>query len=148
MLSHYERMPDASVFVAGGDAMAATLMQLYTEESQPTFIRVRALRALSFFAEDVAAGPLRKVVSDPGTKAVFVSEAAAGLVRCAGSHALEFVAPLLARHDSRVRISAIEALTRLGTPEVRVALLARQAIEADAEVRAALDSALLTMNGH
>lgn len=148
MLSHFERMPDASVFVASGDAMAATLVKLYAEESQPTFIRVRALRALSFFAGEVAAGPLRKVVSDPRVKAVFIREAAAGLVRCADSRALEFVAPLLARHDRRVRVSAIEALMQLGTPEVRAMLLKRQAIEADAEVRAALDSALLSMDGH
>lgn len=143
LLSDYESMPDARVFVAHGATTADLLFQIYAAKAQPTFVRVRALRAFSYFPADISATRLQNVLTDPHAPSVLTREAANGLVRCLGEAAVPPVATLLRRPDPQLRRMAIEVLAQVGNAQVRSTFVAHRAVEVDPDVRGALDAALL-----
>lgn len=142
LLSDYESLPDARVFVERGEPMAATLFQIYAAGTRPTFVRLRALRVLSFFPAIVATERLRRVIADPNAKPVFVREAALGLVRCDTDGDTTLVAQLLKHNDPDIRRAAVHALQAAGTAQARSQLVVHRAHEPDTRVRVALDAAL------
>lgn len=144
LLSDYESLPEPRPLIAGGAHTADILFELYQDTELPTFIRVRALRALSSFPSDVAAARLKSVLRDPGARLVFLREAAIGLARCAGEGAIDSLSILLTRPDAQLRRTAVEALRTLSTTTARARLVAHRAHETDPNIRDLLDAALAT----
>lgn len=141
-LSDYESMPDAQSFLTGGEATAALLFALYDDTHRPMLIRVRALRALSYFPANMAQRRLLGVIADASEKLVLLREAALGLARCAGALAVEPIARMLSRSDVRVRRVAIEALGTIDCADATATLRAHRNTESDPSARKALDTAL------
>ena len=141
-LSDVESMPSAESFVTGGEPTAALLFALYDDARRPMLIRVRALRALSYFPADAAQSRLSAVIADTHAKVVLIREAALGLARCVGASAVEPIARMLSRSDVRIRRVAIEALASIDSADARAKLHAHRNTESDPSARTALDTAL------
>lgn len=142
-LSDYESMPDVQALVARGEEAAALLFALYQDPQRPTFVRVRALRALASFPKALTVTRLTTVIEDDRAKPVFLREAALGLAR-SGETVVIVVGALLDRPTASLRLIAVEALRVIGTAGARARLQAHRLHESDVRVRDAVDAALIS----
>ena len=144
MLSGYEHTPGASEWRALGGETLPVLIDLYDDAGVPSYVRLRAVHAVSFYPSPATRTFLLAVARAPRQSDLFVRQAVLGLVRAFGARALADVEPFLAHPEPVVREAAAAGLGRIHSQPARDALGARLPVETDAVVREAITRALRT----
>lgn len=144
LLSGYEAMPAAESWRALGPETVAVLVSLYDDPSEPAYVRLRAVRAVSFYPVPATRTFLLAVTRVPGQGDLFVREAVLGLARAFGDRAVDDVKAFLNNPEPTVREGAAMGLGRIGTERARDALRRRLAIEGAEHVRGTIERALQT----
>jgi hypothetical protein len=142
LLSGYEGGPAESTWRALGPETLGVLIALYDAQDEAPYVRQRAVAAAAYYPSPAARTFLRAVLVTPGQSDLFVRTAVDALARAFGAAAWDEVRPYLAHPAVTVRMGAVRAAVRIGTPATRDALRARLRTEQDAEVREALTAAL------
>jgi HEAT repeat protein len=142
VLSGYESMPGEDYWRARGPDTVAVLQALFRDDRQPALLRLRAVRAASYYTAPRARQFLLSVAREPGQKDLFVREALLGLARAFGEQAAGEIAPFLDHEKPLVRKAAAEALGAMKAERFRPELERRLKTERDRGVRAALQQAL------
>jgi HEAT repeat protein len=142
LLSGYEGGPAESTWRALGPETLGVLITLYDAQGEAPFVRQRAVAAAAYYPSPAARTFLRAVLVTPGQSDLFIRTAVDALARAFGAAAWDEVQPYLAHPAVTVRMGAVRAAVRIGTPAARNALRARLRAEQDAEVREALSAAL------
>jgi len=142
LLSGYEGGPAESTWRALGPETLGVLIALYDAQDEAPYVRQRAVAAAAYYPSPAMRTFLHAVLITPGQSDLFVRTAIDALARAFGAAAWDEVQPHLAHPAVTVRMGAVRAAVRIGTPAVRAALRARLRVEQDAEVREALTAAL------
>jgi HEAT repeat protein len=142
VLSGYEKIPGESYWKKRGPETVALLQALYADDRQPAFVRLRAVRAASFYRTPRAREFLLSVARKRGQKELFVREALLGLARAFKQQAGNEIASFLDHEKPLVRRAAAEALGAIKAEAYRSLLVRRLQRERDGAVRAALEQAL------
>ncbi len=138
MLSAFEGGPSAEAWQALGPETLAVLEQLYDDEGQPPFVRLRAVQAAGHFPSDASRAFLKRVASESGQNDLLVRAALRTLARAFGSRALADIEPFLTHRTATVREGAVLALGSIESRRARALLEARLDRERDATVKATL----------
>ncbi len=142
LLSGYEGGPAEATWRALGPETLAVLIALYDAPQEAPFVRQRAIAAAAYYPSAATRTFLHAVLVTPGQSDLFLRTAVDALARAFGADAWAEVQPWLAHPAVTVRMGAVRAAVRIGTPATRTALRARLRVEQDAEVRDALTAAL------
>jgi hypothetical protein len=142
LLSGYEGGPAESTWRALGPETLGVLIALYDAQDEAPYVRQRAVAAAAYYPSPATRTFLRAVLVTPGQSDLFVRTAVDALARAFGADAWSEVQPYLAHPAVTVRMGAVRAAVRIGTPATRDALRARLRVEQDAEVRESLTAAL------
>lgn len=142
LLSGFEAMPAAESWRALGPETLAVLVSLYDDPSEPAYVRLRAVRAVSFYPVAATRTFLLAVTRVPGQGDLFVREAVLSLARAFGRRAVDDVRSFLSSPEPTVREAAAMGLGRIGTERARDALRRRLAIEGAEHVRRTIQRAL------
>jgi HEAT repeat protein len=142
MLSTYENLPGPEQWRRLGTGAIPILRKLYEDRDRPTHIRLRSVRAVSYYPAPAVRSFLLEVAGAPGQNDLFIREALLGLGRSFRERAAGDIAPFLNHRKTVVREAACHALREAGNPAAREAMRKRLRVEPDSLVRAALERAL------
>lgn len=142
MLSGIEDTPSRAEWQRMGEGALPILIELYTDRSQPGFVRLRAVGAAAAFPRTATRTFLLAVARAEGQSDLFVREAVNGLARAFGRDASPEVASFLDHRAPVVREAAARALGRVGGPNAVRALRVRLSAERDVVVRESIQRAL------
>jgi len=142
MLSAFEGGPSAEAWQALGPETLTVLEQLYDDEGQQPFVRLRAVQAAGHFPSDTSRAFLKRVATESGQNDLLVRAALRTMARAFGSSALADIRPFLTHRTATIREGAVLALGTIESPRVRPLLEARLDRERDATVKATLHRAL------
>jgi hypothetical protein len=142
VLSGYERIPGEAYWRARGPQTVAALQALFDDERQPRFVRLRAVRAVSFYRTPRARSFLLAVARGPGQRDLFIREALLGLGRAFGEQVAGEIEPFLDHDLPLVRRTAAETLGAIEARAWRSKLERRLQKERDPGVRDALERLL------
>jgi len=141
MLSAFEAGPSAAQWQALGPETLSVLEQLYDDEGQQPFVRLRAVQAAGHFPSDTSRAFLKRVASE-GQNDLLIRAALRTLARAFGGTALGDIRPFLTHRTASVREGAVLALGAIETPRARFLLRSRLERERDPTVKATLQRTL------
>jgi HEAT repeat protein len=142
MLSGIEDTPSDEDWRRIGEGALPRLIELYTDEGEAPFVRLRAVSATAAFPSGATRTFLLAVARADGQSDLFVREAVNALARGFGRRALDDVASFLEHGEPLVREAAVRSLARIGGDPATRALRARLPAEHDPAVRAWINRAL------
>ncbi|MFK7992253.1 MAG: HEAT repeat domain-containing protein [Sandaracinaceae bacterium] len=140
LLTGFETVPDDATWQRMGDAALLHLVALYDDGSQPAYVRLRAVGAAGAFPVPASRTFLMAVAQTPRQSDLLVREAVRALGRGFGRRVEGELTSFLTHDSPLVREVAAQALGRshIGGDALR----ARLESERNAEVRAAIQTAL------
>ncbi len=142
MLSGIEHVPSEDDWRRLGEGALPVLIDLYSDESEPGFVRIRAVSASAAFPQQATHTFLLAVAHADGQSDLFIREAVLALGRAFGRAAVGDIAPFLRHEASVVREASAMALGRIGGSDATGALRAQLSVERDAAVRTSIERAL------
>ncbi|MAQ17130.1 MAG: hypothetical protein CMN30_20350 [Sandaracinus sp.] len=142
LLSAFEGAPSAETWTAMGPETVAVLEQLYDDEGEQPFVRLRAIETAGHYATEECHAFLRRVASRQGELDLRVRAAVRSLGKAFGAAAIEEIRPFLGHRATVVREGAALALGAIATPRARELLRTRLDRERDDAVRTTLRRAL------
>lgn len=142
LLSGIEDVPSAEDWRRVGDGALPHLIALYTDASEPPYVRLRAVGATAAFPSPAVRTFLEAVAGAEDQSDLFIAEALAALGRAFGEDAVPAIDDYLSHAEPVVREAAARQLGRIGNAPARRALQARLRAEDVAHVRATIERAL------
>lgn len=142
MLSSFEGGPSADAWEALGPETLTVLEQLYDDEGQPPYVRLRAVQATGHFPSESTRTFLKRVATQEGQNDLLIRAAVRTMARAFGSSALADIRPFLTHRATAVREGAVLALGSLESSRARALLQARLDVERNTTVRAMLQRTL------
>ena len=116
LLSGYHGIPDAETFESALANPTETLLQIANDESQSPIHRDRALGALSYWPSDEVQDLYVGLIEADDTPEMVRHRVIGHLAHGFGEAALPHVAPYLTDDDVQFRLTAIDAVSHVGTP--------------------------------
>ncbi|MBI4666811.1 MAG: HEAT repeat domain-containing protein [Nitrospinae bacterium] len=142
VLSAYHGMPGKDYWAKlNPEATRATLIGISNDEKLFPAVRARAMLALAYFKNDEAVSLVVKK-SKGDLNPYIRATAIEALAALEGEKAVTSVGPGLEDVDVMVRISAIRALKKIGTPEAKKTLEGAMATEKNPTARSILQKSL------
>lgn len=142
LLSAIDRMPPATIWRALGPDTLGVLIELYDDENEAPFVRMRTLVAAAHYPVPASRTFLKAAAAARGQSDLFVRQAVISLGRAFGDRAIDDVRPYLTHADADVREGAVLSLSRMNTEAARSVLRQRLPRERSDVVRTALERAL------
>ncbi len=142
MLSAFEDGPSAETWRALGPETLVVLEQLYDDEGQQPFVRLRAIQAAGHYPTEDSRAFLKRVATREGQLDLHVRAAIRTMARAFGDSALADIRPFLTHRATAVREGAVLALGTIATPRARTLLRARLNVERNETVKATLQRTL------
>lgn len=145
LLSGYHGIPEAERFEAALTDPSATLLEIATDADESPIHRDRALGALAYWPSDDVQALYVDLIDGEDTPEMVRHRVIGHLAYTFGDVALPHVAPYLSDDDVQFRLTAIDAISHVGTPaalslldsaaEVETHSIVLQRIEAARSVR-------------
>lgn len=142
MLSAFEEGPSAETWQALGPETLVVLEQLYDDEGQQPFVRLRAIHAAGHFPSEASRSFLKRVAMREGQLDLHVRAALRTMARAFGESALADIRPFLSHRETVIREGAVLALGTIATPRARTLLQSRLSVERNEAVKATLQRTL------
>jgi len=142
MLSAFEGGPSPEAWEALGPETLVVLEQLYDDEGQQPFVRLRAVQAAGHYPTEASRAFLKRVATQEGQNDLLIRAALRTMARAFGHSALADIRPFLDHRATAVREGAVLALGALTTPRARALLEARLDVERNEAVKATLQRTL------
>lgn len=129
LLSGYHGIPTVEEFEAALSNPSETLFALATDESISPIHRDRALGALSYWPSDDVQTLYVSLIEGSETPEMVRHRVLGHLALSFGDAALPYVAPYLSDEDVQFRLTAIDAISHVGTPAAQALLTEAAEIE-------------------
>lgn len=142
MLSAFEGMPTQAQWRALGPGTLRQLVRLYSDRSEPSYVRFRTLDAAQHFPTRATRTFLLGVAQTPGQSDLYIRQAILSLGRAFGESAVEHIAPFSDDAHASVREGVVMALSEIGTPPAIAILRDRATLERAQHIRERIVSGL------
>jgi len=142
MLSGYETIPGRAQWRAMGSDTLRVLVALYSDPSEPAYVRLRSVSVAAHYPIPATRTFLRAVLAAPQQSDLFLRQALLAMARAFGASAKDDVAPFLTHPEPVAREAAVQALDEIGTDDALALLRPRLQSETHLAVRDALRRAL------
>ncbi|MFT6395879.1 MAG: HEAT repeat protein [Bradymonadia bacterium] len=141
LLSGYHGIPEAERFESALTDPSATLLEIATNADESPIHRDRALGALGYWPNAEVQSLYVDLIEGEDTPEMVRHRVIGHLAYTFGDDALQYVAPYLSDDDVQFRLTAIDALSHVGTPAALLLLDSAAEVETHSVVLQRLEAA-------